>query len=123
VLTTPLNVVVAACGPFSHTFSFDSVQSGLLYAWPGTTSTFASGPTCSVTVRAPSDLISNLSGDTWSLVSAPGFSICTLTSQLPTCRGPSSGASLLGNGRPVCSNSSIVFASASTATALVVCTP
>jgi PKD repeat protein len=123
-LTTSATVVVAACSVLAHTFSIDSVQVGLLFAWPGGTQTFVSGPTCSVTIRAPSDLISNLGGDTWGLVSAVGYSICSIRAQVPTCRGLGSGASLLPNGRPVCSNSSIVGSGgASTATLDVSCTP
>jgi PKD repeat protein len=118
-LITTINIVVADF----HRFSITSSPSATLHRWPGGTQSFTFRPGFSVTIRNPSGTISDLSGDTWVLVSATGYSTsnCSLTPRVPTCNGLGSSSGLLSNGRPWCSNSSEVFGSASTATADVTC--
>jgi hypothetical protein len=118
-LNTNANVVV---GDF-RTFSITATSSATLRNWPGGTQQFAFRPGQSVTIRNPSGNISALiDTDTWTLVSSPGYSGCTLASQEPSCNTVGAVARVLENGRPYCSNSSEVFSSGpSTATLEVTC--
>jgi hypothetical protein len=67
---------------------------------------------CSVTVRAPSGLISLVGGtagvDGWAIVSTTGYQSASGTAQVPVCRGLLSLASVTANNRPTCSNASTI---------------
>jgi hypothetical protein len=111
------------CAAANFNYGITAFVSATLRNWPGGSQFFGTA-TCNVTVAAPSANISNLSGDTWAVTSTNGFSSCGLAPQLPVCNTFGGVASMLGNGRPVCSNSSDVFNSGpSTANVLISCVP
>jgi hypothetical protein len=120
-VTRSIAVVVSPCYAVSNTFSITSVVDATLNNWPGGQQTFNPVSGCSVTITAPTGNISNLSGDTWAIAGRAGYGSCTLTPQTPSCGSLGANSGLLGNGRPYCSNSSIVFGGTSTATAIVQC--
>lgn len=111
-----------ACAAQTFTYTITAFESATLLNWPGGSTVFGP-PACSVTVAAPSGNISNLQGDTWAVNSQTGFTTCVLgPPQLPNCGTFAGIASLLGNGRPVCSNSSVVLSSGpTTASRTILC--
>ena len=121
--TTTTSTTVPPCSAANFGYGITAFVSATLRNWPGGSQLFGDA-TCNVTVAAPSGNISNLSGDTWAVTSTNGFSSCGLAPQLPVCNTLGGVASMLGNGRPVCSNSSDVFNSGpSTANVLISCNP
>ena len=104
------NIICSSgCPSGALTFHITSVVVATLHNWPGGTQTQNSGANCSVTVRAPSGNIS-LPGDAWEIVSTTGWSSATGSVRQPICRSPAAAPSVT-NGRPICSNSSDIFAS------------
>jgi hypothetical protein len=111
------------CAAANFNYGITAFVSATLRNWPGGSQSFGNA-TCGVTVAAPSANISNLSGDTWAVTGTNGFSSCGLAPQVPTCNTLGATASVQGNGRPYCSNSSDVFNSGpSTANVLISCVP
>ena len=108
--TTSTTTSTTLCAPATFDDGITAVVDATLRNWPGGSASFGTA-SCGVTVAAPSGNISNLSGDTWTVTSKTSFGTCNLTSQLPSCNTVGAVASLLANGRPVCSNSSDVLAS------------
>jgi hypothetical protein len=119
--TSTTSTTTTLCAPADFDYGITAVVDATLRNWPGGSMSF--GPaSCGVIVAAPSGNISNLSGDTWAVSSKAGFGTCSLSPQLPSCNTVGAVASLLANGRPVCSNSSDVFASGpSTAHVFISC--
>jgi hypothetical protein len=119
--TTTSTTTTTLCTSAQFNFQITAVVDATLRNWPGGSSSFGTA-SCGVTVAAPSGNISNLQGDTWTVTSTTGFGTCNLSPQLPSCNTVLANASLLANGRPVCSNSSDVGASGpSTANVLIDC--
>ena len=109
------NIICSSGCPSGRlTFHIVSFVVDTLHRWPGGTLTQNSGPNCSVTVRAPSGVISLIGGttgvDSWEIVSRTGWVSATGVVQPPICRSPLSAPSV-SNNRPTCSNASDVFAS------------
>jgi hypothetical protein len=107
------NIICSAgCPSGQLSFHIVSFPQDTLERWPGGTQTKSSGPDCSVTVRAPSGVISLIGGtvgvDSWQIVSKTGWVSASLSVQTPTCRGFLSGASV-SNDRPTCTNASTVL--------------
>lgn len=96
----------SGCPATTLTFHITSVSTATLENWPGGTQTMTSGPSCSLTVMAPSGVISS-GGDAWSIVSKTGWVNASGTVQQPTCGGVGAVASV-SNNRPLCSNASTV---------------
>jgi Collagen triple helix repeat (20 copies) len=118
------NIICSAgCPSAALTFHITSVAADTFYSWPGGTQTQNSGPDCSVTVRAPSGLISLIGGttgvDAWQIVSKTGWISATMDVQTPVCRGFLSAPSVANN-RPTCSNASTVLADGASTDDLVV---
>lgn len=110
-----------ACAAQMFVYNITAFEIATLLNWPGGSSTFGP-PACSVTVAAPSANISNLQGDTWTITGKTGFTACGLVSLPPNCGSFASIPGILGNGRPYCSNSSVVLAGGpSTASARISC--
>jgi hypothetical protein len=119
--TTTSTTTTTLCASAEFNFQVTAVVDATLRNWPGGSSSFGTA-SCGVTVAAPSGNISNLQGDTWTVTSTTGFGTCNLSPQLPSCNTVGAVASLLANGRPVCSNSSDVLASGpSTANVIIDC--
>jgi hypothetical protein len=109
------NIICSSGCPSGRlTFHITSFVVDTLHRWPGGTLTQNSGPNCSVTVRAPSGVISLVGGttgvDAWEIVSTTGWVSASGSVQPPICRSPLSAPSV-SNNRPTCSNASNVFAS------------
>ncbi len=110
-----------ACAAQTFVYNITAFESATLLNWPGGSSTFGP-PACSVTVAAPSANISNLQGDTWTITGKTGFVACGLASLSPSCGSFGAIPGIQANGRPYCSNSSVVLASGpSTAAARITC--
>jgi hypothetical protein len=121
--TSTTSTTVPPCSTANFDYGITAFVSATLRNWPGGSALFGTA-TCNVTVSAPSANISNLAGDTWAVTSSNGFSSCGLAPQVPSCNTVGASASVLGNGRPYCSNSSDVFASGpSTAHVFISCLP
>jgi len=110
------------CAAADFNYGVTAFVNATLRNWPGGSQMFGTA-TCNVTVGAPSGNISDLLGDTWTVIGANGLS-CSLTPHLPTCNTVGGIASLAANGRPICSNSSDILASGpSTADVDISCAP
>ncbi len=107
------NIICSSGCPSGRlTFHITSFVVDTLHRWPGGTQTQSSGPNCSVTVRAPSGVISLIGGttgvDAWQIVSTTGWVSATGNVLPPICRSVLSAPSV-SNNRPTCSNASAVF--------------
>jgi hypothetical protein len=108
------NIICSAgCPSGQLTFHITSVAANTFYSWPGGTMTQSPSENCSLTVRAPSGLISLIGGttgvDAWEIVSKTGWISASMSVQQPICRGFLSAPSVVQN-RPTCSNASTVGA-------------
>jgi Collagen triple helix repeat (20 copies) len=108
------NIICSAgCPSGQLTFHITSVAANTFYSWPGGTMTQSPSADCSLTVRAPSGLISLVGGttgvDAWEIVSKTGWISASMSVQQPICRGFLSAPSVVQN-RPTCSNASTVGA-------------
>jgi Collagen triple helix repeat (20 copies) len=104
------NIICSSgCPSGELTFHITSVVVATLHNWPGGTVTQNSGAGCSVTVSRPSGNIS-LPGNAWEIVSTTGFTSANGSVRQPICRSLGAVPSV-SSGRPICSNSSDVFAS------------